>query len=125
MSLALHWDGELLRIEFSGTVTTGDLALLIREVLALETRLGHAPPRLSNLTAVERLEIAFGDVDRIARSRREVHLPNPIKSAVVAPQSVHYGIARMFQTLNDHPKVTVRIFPDEESALAWLREPPA
>jgi hypothetical protein len=27
----------------------------------------------------------------------------------------------MFQTLNDHPLVDVRIFPDVDSALAWLK----
>jgi hypothetical protein len=30
------------------------------------------------------------------------------------------GFARMFQILNEHPQVTVRIFEDETSARAWI-----
>jgi hypothetical protein len=29
----------------------------------------------------------------------------------------------MFQTLNDHPQITVRVFPTIEDAKAWLTRP--
>jgi len=27
----------------------------------------------------------------------------------------------MFQTLNDHPQITIKVFPDVPAAEAWLR----
>jgi hypothetical protein len=27
----------------------------------------------------------------------------------------------MFQTLNDHPQITIAIFPDDDQALQWLQ----
>jgi hypothetical protein len=31
------------------------------------------------------------------------------------------GMARMFQTLNDNPQITIQIFEDEAAAVIWLR----
>lgn len=33
------------------------------------------------------------------------------------------GFARMFQILNDHPQIEIRIFPAIAEAEAWLAEP--
>jgi hypothetical protein len=45
-----------------------------------------------------------------AEHRKAQTLANPVKSAAVAPQPVHVGFARMFQTLNEHPQITIEIF---------------
>jgi hypothetical protein len=34
---------------------------------------------------------------------------------------VHYGFARMFQMLNDNPRIQIRIFGTAEEAVEWLR----
>ena len=57
----------------------------------------------------------------VAETRRRATLRNPIKSAIIASGIVHFGFARMFQTLNDNPQIVVAIFGDDESALQWLR----
>jgi len=43
-----------------------------------------------------------------------------VKSAIVAATPVQVGYARMFQMLNEHPSVTVEIFGDLPTAVAWL-----
>jgi hypothetical protein len=35
---------------------------------------------------------------------------------------VQYGIARMFQSLNNNPWITIQIFEDRPSAMKWLDE---
>jgi hypothetical protein len=45
------------------------------------------------------------------------------KSAIVAKDVAHYGFARMYETLNDHPQVVIGIFSDEADAMRWLEEP--
>jgi hypothetical protein len=45
-----------------------------------------------------------------------------VRTALVAVTPVQLGIARMFQTLNDHPLIELRVFSDREAAVAWLEE---
>ena len=70
-------------------------------------------------------ELTGDDIQNFARRRRETRYPNPFRNAILAPQPVQYGYARMFQTLIDHPDITTQVFSDEAAALAWLNEPPA
>jgi hypothetical protein len=42
----------------------------------------------------------------------------------VALTQVQYGFARMFQTLNDNPRIEIEIFGDCESAQRWLNAQP-
>jgi hypothetical protein len=44
----------------------------------------------------------------------------PIRSALIALQPVHFGFARMFQMLNDNPRIQIRIFPNLDDAVLWL-----
>jgi hypothetical protein len=63
---------------------------------------------------------AVGDVANIAHLRETIAPANPIRTAVVAHTAAQQGYARMFQTLNDHPLVTVAVFADRAAAGAWL-----
>ncbi|HWK89519.1 MAG TPA: hypothetical protein VNP72_05970 [Longimicrobium sp.] len=86
------------------------------------------PDRVTDFTGVVRFEVGFDDISELARRRRQQPPAHPIRSAVVAATPVQTGFARMLQTLNDHPRITMRIFSDLESALAWVAEeapPPA
>ena len=52
-------------------------------------------------------------------ARRAIN--EPIRSALVASKPVQFGFARMFQMLNDNPRVQIRIFGSLEEAHQWLR----
>ncbi|HQU72480.1 MAG TPA: hypothetical protein PKV71_00380 [Calditrichia bacterium] len=57
-----------------------------------------------------------------ARSCRDfVHLVET-RHAVIAPQKVAFGLARMFQLLTDELPWRLQIFRDVESALAWIND---
>ena len=120
MPYQLRLEDGVLRVNFSGVVTNQDLEQLFGEVSRLEATWTVMPHRLADLRAVERLEVDFPGILGVAQARRRHAFPNPFKTAVVATAPVHFGIARMFQTLNDHPQITVSIFGSVEDALKWL-----
>jgi len=60
---------------------------------------------------------------RLARTRKAFGPRNPFRTALVAVSALQQGYARMFQTLNDHPMITVRVFDSIAAAEAWLDTP--
>lgn len=124
MGFEVRMDGPLLRMRFFDALTRADLCGLAEEMLACEARQPVTPSRLTSLADVTHVEVGFSEMLDFVERRRAVGPRQPIRSALVVAEAeaVQFGIARMFQTLNDHPLVSVRIFRDEASALAWLGE---
>lgn len=121
------WSGDgVLRLVLSGSVTSEELVRVADAIAEAEGARDVCPHRVTDLTGVARFEVGFDDVSELARRRRELPPANPVRSAILALTPVQLGYARMIQTLNDHPQITMRIFPDADAALAWLaEEPPA
>lgn len=123
-SISSH-DG-VLRIVLSGTLIPEELVRMADALGETEGAAAVCPHRVTDMTALTRFEVGFDEMSELAKRRRGMSPANPIRSAIVAATPVQLGFARMFQTLNDHPRITVRIFPDLDGALAWLaEEPPA
>jgi hypothetical protein len=123
MAYQMRQENGLLKIGFFGTMTNDDLARGALEIAALEAACEVVPHRITDVRPVERLEIDFRSILSFCEDRKRRRFPNAFKSAVVASDIVHFGFARMFQTLNDHAQITIAIFGDDASALAWLRAP--
>jgi hypothetical protein len=113
----------ILHITLLGTLTNEDLAALAREAMDLERSLAVVPHRLTDTRPATRLEITFDGILDFANKRMQLKFPNSFKSAIVASDVVRFGFARMFQTLNDHPQISIAIFPDTPTALHWLEQP--
>ncbi|MGB8354646.1 MAG: hypothetical protein WCD79_12205 [Chthoniobacteraceae bacterium] len=112
----------ILFVAFTGTVSEADLDKVAVDVLEIENTRPVIPHRISDLTEVTDLSIDFSSILSLAQRRMETVIGNPIKSAIVASKPEHIGFARMFQTVNRHTQITIRIFPDMGAALAWLVE---
>jgi len=125
MPVHVQMEGERMRIDFSGKISMPDMWQLLETVTAIETALGRAPDRIADLTKAEGIEFSFSSMARITETRIRTEIPNPVKSAIVVGQPVQFGFARMLQTLNQHPKITVEIFRDRAAAEAWLSGSPA
>jgi len=123
MPFTLRYEGGLVRVLLTETITGADLAGLAVAAQEAEEGLSHMPDYLTDLSGATRLDMGFADVFALAQRRLERAFRNPFRSALVAGTPAQLGIARMYQTLNDHPQVTVRIFPDVSAAQEWLREP--
>jgi hypothetical protein len=122
MSFHLTVEPEFLRLEFHGTVTRDDLDQAVEAVETVERTAQTTPHRLSDFTDATLGEVATGYIVQLAERRKATTVNNPIKSAIVAMRPVNVGFARMFQMLNDHPQITIRIFQTEIEARAWLEE---
>lgn len=81
------------------------------------------PHRITDMTGITDFGIGFPDVLTLAETRRRLKFPNSFRSAIIAPRSEHYGVARMFQTLNDNPQIDIRIFMDKAAAHEWISSP--
>jgi len=113
----------IMRITLSGNFTHHDLKALAKEAEGGERSYDSAPHRMTNAQPCTHLELTFHDVLGFVHERLSLEFPNSFKSAIVAKDVVHYGFARMYETLNDHPQIVVAIFADEADALKWLAEP--
>ena len=122
MSVEIAVEPDLIRVTFSGVLTEQDLATIASAADDIERDRNPVPHRLTNMTGVTEVKVAYPEVKALANRRRVIPFPNDFKSAIVVGTPVQQGMARMFQTLNDNPRIAIRIFEDETSALAWLRE---
>lgn len=123
MAFEIRRENGLLKIRFFGTMTNDDLSRGGLEMAAIEAACDVVPHRITDVRPVERLEIDFRSILSFAEDRKRRHFSNAFKSAIVASDIVHFGFARMFQTLNDHAQITIAIFGDDVSALEWLSVP--
>ena len=112
----------VLHVSLTGIVTGADLdqaAAAAREYESGPT----VPHRVTDLTGVVSLNLNYETVRALASRRRTLRFPHAFKSAIIAPQPSQLGFARMFQTLNDNPQITIQIFPDKAAALQWIATP--
>jgi hypothetical protein len=122
MPFVITEESELFYIKFTGVVTAGDLVEAAAVAWAAEKPKAVTPPRITDLSEATSMEIDFKAVWQLAENRKSKSFPNAFKSAIVAPKDHLLGFARMFQTLNDHPQITIRIFRDLPSAREWIGE---
>ncbi len=120
MAVDFSFDGVRIHVTFAGAITAADLTVVMQHTLDLEAGLTRAPDRLIDLGPSSTLAIGFRDIANVAQLRRAIAPANPIRTAVIAHSAAQHGYARMFQTLNDHPSVTVAVFSDRAAAEAWL-----
>ena len=120
MSFEIRADRPIIEIRIFGSFTNDDLRQLAIEARRIEATENPVRHRITDTRGVTELACDFRGVAAFAEDRRRCAFPNAFKSAIVAPDVAHFGFARMFQTLNDHPKISIAIFPDEDGARTWL-----
>ncbi len=125
MAYQLQHIGGLIRFNLSGIVTLDDLLSAGAQMGRIEAEAPVSPHRITDMSPVQDLDLNFSRMEDFAARRRVAPLKNKVRSAIVAPQQVQYGFARMFQTLNDNPRIEIEIFSDCASAQQWLDAEPA
>ena len=120
MSLKIDPQPDLIYVTLSGVLTESDLRSVGDAAAELETTT-PVRPRITDMTGVTELRVRYPEVQELATRRRRIHFPNAFKSAIVVSGSSQMGIARMFQTLNDNPQITIEIFTEYQKALDWVR----
>jgi hypothetical protein len=116
----------LMEARLHGDVTAEDFWQLDQFAREADSRLEASPDRILDISDGNWAQIQSELVRVIAVIREKEPLKNKVKAAIVAPKLEQYGIARMFQTLNQNPALEINIFKDAPSAYGWLgREQPA
>ena len=121
MSCKIVIEQDLIRLTLTGVLTPADLADIGAAADEILRDLDPVPPRFTDMTGLTDLKISYPDVRKLADKIRAMILPNGSKSAIVVGSPSQMGIARMFQTLNDNPKIAISIFTEEAAAMKWLR----
>ena len=103
-----------------GVLDLKELEAITAEVERLEES-GTVGDRLTDLSELERIDVGFEEVFAVALKRALRPIRTPIRSALVASKPVQFGFARMFQMLNDNPRIQIRIFDNRPEAEQWLR----
>jgi hypothetical protein len=112
--------GTYVEMRFVGAVSSQDIRDCLAELEQIESRSTPVPDRITDLSESEMVNISFDVLDELARRRTTTVLKNKVRSAIFAPRPVQYGLARMFQTLNDNPNIVVHVFWDGGHARNWL-----
>jgi len=120
MPYTITMEPSFLRIVLHGAITRQDLHALADELVVIESSRAITPHRLYDLSATTEPHLTYPAVRLLVERRKAWPVATPIKSALVAPHPIHRGIARMFQTLNEHPDIAMEIFATVEVAEAWL-----
>ena len=121
MPYTITMESTFLQIFLYDVVTHHELHVLVDALAAIELSRAVTPLRLCDLSAMTEPHPTYPDVRALAEPRKAQTLANAVKSALVAPRPTHRGFARMFQTLNEHPQITIEIFATVAAAEAWLR----
>ena len=123
MPYTVRFEGNIYWLTYKGTVTNADLAAVARASAELDATHNLIPHRLVELGKVDELNIDFEGVEALVKERTKLQFRNEYKTALIAPDVVHYGFARMFQTLAAHSQIRVAIFPTTAEGLQWLSLP--
>jgi hypothetical protein len=110
----------------SGVLNFGVASMIIDAVSFHERTLDEEFHRFIDWSKLTDVRLNFVEVEHIATLRRLAYSDGPsVKSAFFAPNSVAFGIARMFATLMEPSPIDVRVFREIELAAAWLEVPVA
>ena len=120
MPIQIQADAGIIRITFSGNFTKAEIVELFRDLERLEAQFEHIPDRLTDLSGVGERETNFEAIWSVAYERTNRIFPNKFRSAIVAPDSMSLGFARIFQSLNSNPQIEIRIFSSKAEAESWL-----
>ena len=116
----IQTEGNLVRVRFQGPISCEHLQNSLYELEKIEAVATVTPYRLFDLSLADTALCNFEVLDALAERRRQARLKNPIKSAIYAPTDLQFEYSRMFQMLNDNPKIEVRVFRHLVAAEKWL-----
>lgn len=123
MPYSIQQTPSLLRVDYTGSLSTAEIHASLDELDQILAGAAHWPDNLVNLGGVELSALGFTDILSIAKRRESITPPNPIRTAMVADSPTLLGFARMFQAANHNPNITIRVFGDLREAAGWLTEP--
>jgi hypothetical protein len=113
----------VFRIVLSGAVSVEEIDRMASEMEAAMAGRSEWPDNLFDLRNVDLSGLGFVDMMSLAKRIAATAPPHPYRTAIAGESQVVIGFARMFQSLNLNPSITIEVFESIEAAEAWLRQP--
>ena len=123
MPFELTTPGAVLFARVFGVFTAPELNHLATEAEIAEASHPVSLDRITDLTAVERFEVGFREIYYFAIRRSAQRFSRVVKSAIIAQEPVQFGIARVYEALNENPQIQIRILRSVTEANEWFADP--
>ena len=107
----------------TGTVTGAEILERVIEDHRLGERLRAVRYALVDLSGATAVEVTAAEIQRIAAEHRQMTSFMPqVAIAVISPQDIGFGMARMWEAFVADTGWMTRVFRAREEATAWLAE---
>jgi hypothetical protein len=116
-----EYKDDILFVTFPETLSDNDFRLVNEEFEIIEKEYSVVPNFIVSLNNVKTFSGDYHSVQKLAKQRAEKTFPNNIFEAILVTNDFQMGFARMYQTVNDNPQLTIEIFKDEAKAIEWIK----
>jgi hypothetical protein len=120
MSYSIDTSTKFNRVTYTGTLENNDIQGVLKDALVMDGDGLKLANRIEDMRKLKGIKIGFAELMDFTENLRTIQLPQKVKSAILTNNALQYGIARMFQSILEHPQMDIKIFSQEEEAYAWL-----
>jgi len=120
MSYSIDTCPDFIKVTYTGTLNNEDIHGVLRDGLKIEGKELNLTNRLEVMRKLKGIKIGFEDLMGFTENIRTIQLSQNVKTAILTGNPLQYGIARMFQSILEHPQMKIEIFSNEEEANNWL-----
>ena len=122
MPFELTTPGVILFARVFGVFTARELNRLATEAEIAEATHPVSLDRITDLTAVERFEVGFREIYYFAIRRSAQRFSRVVKSAIVVQEPAQFGIASVYEALNENPQIQIRVLQSVAEATEWFAD---
>jgi hypothetical protein len=120
MPFTLQETDGVLRVTIHGAAPVAELHDLLTAIETFIKARSHWPDSLVDLRGIDLAKLGLTDLLGLAKRREALTPPNAFRTAMIADSPTVLGFARMFQSVNHNPAITLELFQTLEAAEAWL-----
>ena len=111
---------DILIIKISGDTSPHEFDQHFRDIEQVEDKHDFCPDRVIDLRSLGTFSSDTMDYWPTIFRRCDKQLPNAIRSSVLVGTKFQFGIAMVFNGLNNNPNITTEVFEDIEPLSEWL-----
>jgi hypothetical protein len=120
MSYSIQINPDYTRVIYTGTLNNKDIQGVLKDSLTQDGNKLKLINRIEDMRELHGIKIGFDELMDFTENLRTIQLPHGVKTAILTGNSLQYGIARMFQTILEHPQMEIKVFSHEEEACKWV-----
>jgi hypothetical protein len=120
MAFSIHTSAKYIRVIYSGTLTNTDIQGVLKDSIGVSGNELNLINRIEDMRELHGIKIGFDELMDFTSYLRTIQMPHTVKTAILTGNTLQYGIARMFQTILEHPQMDIKIFSNEEEARTWV-----